>query len=115
MISLLTDNQNNDLYLDERGNLASGEDKAAVAQICKNVLRACLGELPLNQSAGIPYLEDIFVSNASLGLARAYMMRAIAGVNGVNKIMEFEIARRGDVLGYQAKILTQAGVIEING
>lgn len=115
MLSFLTDTEHNDLYLDTRGNLAVGEAQLAVGQVCKNVLRTSLGELPLNITAGIPYMEDIFVSNASLGMAQAYMIQAIKNVANVVRILDFRLTRTGDVLNFTAKILTREGVTEING
>lgn len=115
MLSFLTDDTHNDLYLDTRGNLASASGAAAVGQVCRNVLRLNLGELPLNIPAGIPYLEDIFAANASLGVAQAYMTQAIGKVSGVKKILSFNLERRGDTLTYRARILTNQGEVEING
>ena len=115
MLSLLTDNTHNDLYLDAHGNLALASGAKAVGQVCRNALRLSLSELPLNLPAGIPYLEDVFAANASLGVAQAYMTRAIGNVNGVTKILAFNLERRGDTLKYRARILTNHGEVEING
>lgn len=115
MLSLLTNNEKNDLYLDERGNLAVGQGTFAIAQACRNALRLSLGELPLDITAGIPYLEDVFISNSSLGVAQAYMMQAIMNVDGVVKIKTFNLKRLGDVFAYSAVIITNQGEIEING
>lgn len=115
MLSFLTDDIHNDLYLDVRGNLALASGAAAIGQVCRNALRLSLGELPLNISAGIPYLENVFAANASLSVAQAYMTQAIARVNGVEKILAFNLERRGDTLIYRARIRTKQGEVEING
>lgn len=115
MLSFLTDNTHNDFYLDDRGNLVMGASTVAIGQVCRNALRLSLGELPLNIPAGIPYLEDIFTANASLGVAQAYMMQAISKVAGVAKILDFKLERRGDALAYYARILTNQGEVEVNG
>lgn len=114
MLSFLTDNTHNDFYLDKRGNLALGTGAPAIGQVCRNALRLSLGELPLDIPVGIPYLEDIFTANASLGVAQAYMMQAIRNVDGVVKILEFKLERRGDKLAYYARILTNQGEVEVN-
>lgn len=115
MISLLTDKKKNDLYLDDRGNLAMGASNTACGQVIRNVLRTTLGELALNLYGGIPYLEDVFVSNSNQGVVQAYLMNGIKSVRGVVKILDFRMTQAGNNLAYTARVRTIYGDIEING
>lgn len=112
MRSFLTD-ENNDLYL-VNFSLAIGEDKKAVAQIVNNVLRTQKGEVPYDNTRGIPYLETVLGDNPDVGLWSSYMISAIKNIEYVNRVISFVPSVQGNLLTYTSRISTIYGDFNIN-
>lgn len=82
-------NADNDLYIDDQGNLAIVYDIDAVLQACKQAALTLLGEMVLQTTQGIPYETAIWsgVTNipAFEGALRSSWL-AIQGVTGITKL-----------------------------
>jgi hypothetical protein len=83
-------NTNNDLYIDEQGNLAIVYDLQAVSQACKQAALTLLGEMVLQTNQGIPYQTAIWVGVPNIpafeGALRSSWL-AIQGVTGVASLV----------------------------
>lgn len=114
MYSLATD-ENNDIYLDEFGNLATVSGVSAVAQVCRNTVLTTYGELIYDIDSGIPYFETVFSDPPNIDLFQNAVVRALEDVEGVISVSAFEYTISGDILSYTAVIQTIYGEIKING
>lgn len=114
MRTILTD-ENNDIYLSSH-NIAMGEDKQAVAQIVNNVLRTQRGELAYDTERGIPYLETVLGDNPDVDLWSSYMLRALNGIEYINKIISFvpQVDNQTNILTFVSRLSTIYGDITIN-
>ena len=59
-------NSNNDLYLDDTGNMAIVYDQQAILQICKQAALTIFGEMVLQTNQGIPYFTAVWVGVPNL-------------------------------------------------
>ncbi len=115
MISMLTDN-NNDLYLDGKRNLAFGSDIKAVVQVVQNELNTLLGEIQMDTTLGIPYFETIFnKSSPDISAWEGYMIETAEKVNGVIRVDEMQSSIKDNTLTYTMTIITQYGSAVITG
>lgn len=114
MLSIATD-ENNDIYLDEFGNLATVTGIGAVAQVCRNTVLTTYGELIYNLDSGIPYFETIFTDPPNIELFQNAVVEALQNVEGVVQIKSFEYSVNGGTLSYTAEIQTVYGDMTLNG
>lgn len=110
--TLATD-RNNDLYLDEAGNIAIASGLDAVTLDCKAAMETRLGECVLDTTLGIPMFETVFLSYqpAQFQAAARKALVSVTGVTGVNAV---NITRSGGVMRYVAEISTIFGVTAIS-
>ena len=113
MLTIATD-ENNDIYLDEFGNIATVTGIEAVAQVCRNTILTTLGELIFNVNEGIPYFETVFSDPPNIELFQHAVVEALQTVEGVNSVKSFEYSTNGDVLTYTALIQTIYGDLTLN-
>lgn len=109
-------NSNNDIYVDENGNLAMVTGVDAVKQDCEHAMKAQFGEMFLQPLQGLPNLADVWRTQNFIkweGVARA----TLAAINGVVRVVSFVIQPNGDTLNYTAQILTiySATLIQVSG
>ena len=82
-------NSNNDLFIDNEGNLAIVFDLNAVTQACKQAALTLLGEMVLQTTQGIPYFTAVWVGVPNIaafeGALRSSWL-AIQGVTGVSAL-----------------------------
>lgn len=114
MLSIATD-ENNDIYLDEFGNLAVVTGLDAVAQVCRNTVLTAYGELIYDVDVGIPYFETVFTDPPNIELFQNAVVEALQNVEGVTRVKGFEYAVNGGILSYTAEIQTIYGDMTING
>lgn len=80
-----------DLHLTPSGELATVRDAAAVAQLVTQHLKFWAGEWFLDTSAGVPWLEFVFVIPFDQATAEAVIKDAILAVPGVRGITAFDV------------------------
>lgn len=113
MLSIATD-ENNDIYLDEFGNIATVSDLDAVAQVCRNTILVNLGELQYNTAEGIPYFQTVFNDPPNIELFQNAVIEALQKVEGVSAVKSFEYSTDQGVLHYTAVIQTIYGELALN-
>lgn len=108
-------NSNNDIYIDSSGNLAMVEGIDAILQQCEQAASIRLGELPYNQSKGIPFFDNVFTDSPDLALYDMYLRKQFNSVTGVVRVINIGFKQEGDVLSYEAVIETIYGSGETRG
>lgn len=114
MLTIATD-ENNDIYLDEFGNLATVTGIAAIAQVCRNKVLTTYGELTYDVADGIPYFETIFTDPPNIELFQNAVVEALQNVEGVTRVKSFNYSVSGGTLSYTAEIVTAYGDMTLNG
>lgn len=114
MKTLSTDN-NNDLYLDNTGNIAVVTDIVATMESCAHEVKTRLGECVLDTERGIPFFETVFNGVPLLMQFEAACRAAILGVAGVTEVISFVTRVIDGQLAYEATIRTIYGTGTING
>lgn len=108
-------NAQNDLYLDENGNIAIVTDLEATLQACEQAVKTILGELVLNTSQGVPYFQVVFNGVPNVQIFNASIKQAILAVLGVVQVLSLITNVNGAKLNYTAEIQTVYGTGSING
>ena len=108
-------NENNDLLLNELGNLTFKTDIDAVLLTARQYASTLLGEMIHAADSGIPYFGVAFGSSPNIAQFEAGLRRRLLQCPGVIRIDELTAQQVGDVLGYTAKITTEFGQGTVNG
>lgn len=106
--------QDGDIYIDAAGNLALVTGIYRVLQQCEQVMKLFLAEAIYAQERGIPYMQTVF-DRRQLDQFESYARDMIVSVPGVVEVLTFEYRVSGDVLFYDATILTEFGEGRISG
>lgn len=114
MISIKV-NSDNDIFIDNTGNLAMCSDLEACMQGCEQAARIVLGELPFAQLKGVPFFDIVFTSSPDLSLYEVYLRRLYMGVPNVTGINYINFKLEGTELSYEAGIVTIYGEGVISG
>jgi hypothetical protein len=109
----LSVNAQNDLFLDDNGNIALANNLDAVKQGCEQAVKTQLGELVLQTDIGVPYFEAVFVGVPNISAYQAAIRTAILSQPGVVQVVSLEIDQVGDDLVYKAVIETDYGTTVI--
>jgi hypothetical protein len=84
MISLLTDDTLNDLYLDDKKNIAVSKTRLiAIKQLIQNKLQTFLGEIPINLDEGVDYFGVILDKFVPMEVKIRELTSKILEVQGV--------------------------------
>jgi len=113
--TLATNDDKNDLYLDADGNIAVFTGLPAVQNICLNVSKAQLGEMPLYTTQGIPNFQSIWSGTPNLNQFEAALRIALLSVENVIAIESLTVNATQNTIQYVAKIQTTFGTATANG
>lgn len=108
-------NENNDWYIDPRGNLAIVTDLEAVTQSCEHASQVLLGELPYAQTRGIAFFDNGLTDSPKLGLYEVQLRRILLSVPNVIKVNYVGFKIEGNQLSYEAQIKTTYGTETVRG
>jgi len=108
-------NDDNDLYLDQYGNMVLAYDIDSTLQQCAQRLQVMQGECVLDQQLGMPNFETIWRSSSKLPQYIAAAYTQLLGISSVKAVTSFDAAIIGDSVSYQAKILTIYGEAILDG
>lgn len=114
MITIVT-NSDNDIYIDNIGNMATQTDIKALANVSRNIVLTTLGEPEYNQTDGIPYFETIFTDTPKIDLLQAAQVKALEKLEDVNRVSNYEYEQANEVYSYSLIEHTTFGEIQING
>lgn len=88
---LAIDPETNDLYLDNRNNLAVVRKAQAVGQHVRQRLMTYQGEWFLDTTAGVPWLAQIMGKEYDPALAEAVVKAEILDTHAVTEITSFSV------------------------
>lgn len=108
-------NTNNDIFLDDLGNISVVESLDAETKIIENVIKTQRGELQLEIEKGVPYFETIFSSSGDVSIWQNFMTDEVESVEGVIRVESFDVKITENTLSYEMNILTDYGNSEIRG
>lgn len=115
MAKTLAVNANNDLYLDDQGNIAVSYDLQALLETCSQAAKTRLGEMVLNTDQGIPYFETVFIGVPQLKQFEAALRATFLAIDGVVEVVSLITAQQDNTLTYTAIIRTIYGTGGVNG
>ena len=110
----------NDIYLDEQGNISMSFDLQAVLQECSQVAKTLLGEMIFNTDLGIPYFQTVWIGVPNIAQFTAALRQSFLNVDGVLEVVSLLTSQGGgsspsDTLTYTAIIRTIYGTGAVNG
>ena len=108
-------NTQNDLYLDNNGNLAIVYDLTATLQACAQAAKTLLGEMVLNINQGIPYFQTVWVGVPNQQQFNAALRGAFFSVAGVVEVVSLMTQQVNNALQYTAVIRTIYGTGGLTG
>lgn len=114
MRSFITDD-NNDLTLDNLGNIRIEEGVEAYRQHIINEIRLQQYEYPYDPEKGINYLGYILGQTGNLVAWESQVLDAINSMSFVRKIVEWKTNIKGNNLLFQLVVDTDLGQIDIRG
>lgn len=114
-LTIATNAENNDIYMDGLNDLAMSEDKYALANIVKNRQLTVTGELQYNLDAGIPYFATVFASPADLRMFEAFIVADAETVPGINRVEHFSAEREGELVKFTMELSSVLGSVTVNG
>lgn len=87
-------NADNDLYLDQDGNMAIVFDIQAILQLCRQAALTLLGEIILQTEQGIPYQTAVWVGVPNLIIFEGALRDAWLAIPGVLRINSLTTEQR---------------------
>lgn len=105
----------NDLYLDNTGDLTVASDLQAVLQACRCAAQALRGEMIFDQNRGIPNFQLIWNGVPNLIQYENELRNAFLNIDGVKEVVSLRVTLSQQVLKYTAIIKTIYGGGSING
>jgi hypothetical protein len=102
-------NNQNDIYLDEFGNIAFAYDLTAITQQCAQAAKTLLGEMIYNTNQGIPYFQVLWVGVPNINQYTNALRRAFLAVGGVIEVVSLITSQTDNTLNYTAVIRTTYG------
>jgi len=105
---------NNDIGLDQFGNLGFVAGINAVMQNCQTAMLAQMGEMMYAMSSGMPTLQTAW-NNYNPRQFESAARAVLMAVYGVTSVQSFSAQLSNNVLTYGATIQTIYGVTQING
>lgn len=115
MTTILAENQNRDLFMDENNQIPLLTGVQAVLQACKSAIEAQRGEMRYAINRGIPTEQTLWNGPANQQQFQFYCRQALARVPNVSKVLVFDTEIVNNVLIYNATILTTFGEETLNG
>lgn len=107
-------NENNDIYIDNSGNLAISQDLEAMGNIFVNKSQTLKNEM-LYSDKGIDYFNTIFSSPSYPDLFQNELTNQLEATEATISVESFEAETKDNVFKYSAKIQTEYGELYLNG
>lgn len=102
-------NEDNDLFLDESGNIVTYRDLDAIIQVIEQAVKTLLGECVLQIDRGMPNFETVWAGSPNILQFNDSLQRVIQSVPGVIDVAYIQNTLEENVLGYRAVIQTIYG------
>lgn len=115
MVQTLATNANNDLFVNESGNLTMLSSVDAVAAACRSAAMTQLGECVLFTGQGLPNFQSIWVGTPDYSIWQSYLQNTLLSVPGVSTVQDINLTQKDGVLNYVAEINTIYGSTTVQG
>lgn len=115
MTQVFAVDNNNDLFIQNNGQLAINRNLEAVLQACEHIAKAQLLEMVLNTERGVPNFETVWNGSPNIAQFEAYLRRNLLTVPDVIEIVSLDTTVQNNVLSYLAEIRTIYGTGVLNG
>jgi len=115
MVQTFAVNSSNDLFIGNDGNLSIANGIDAVRFACLSAAKALLGEMIYAITSGVPYFQTVWIGTPKLLQFQSTLRNTLLGVSGVTGVQNLVLSQAGNVLQYEAIILTIYGRVTING
>lgn len=109
MTTQLAVNGENDIYLDDLGNLAIAFDLDAALQGCQQAAQAQRGEMQYHVDRGVPNLRTLWSGAPSVAQFRAAVRRELQLCTDVIDVPRLDATLAGEAAVYTADIRTVFG------
>ena len=106
---------NNDIFIDETGNLAIGVGLDAVVYACKNAAQTVLGEMIYQTNQGMPNFQTIWKGSPNISQFQASLTATLLAVADVIEVPRINAKVVNNVLQYSAVIVTTYGSDIVTG
>lgn len=106
-------NSNNDIYIDDDGNLATKTGVEATAIACGTIAKTQLGEMIFENTRGLPNFQNVWVGTPNLKIWESYLRNMLLNVTGVKEVQDITIYQLNNTLNFKATIVTNDGIITI--
>jgi hypothetical protein len=107
--------KNNDIFLDETGNLAIKKDLSAMGDIFVNKSQTNRGELPYNTEKGIDFFNTVFSSPVYPDLFQNQLLTELEDTEETQRVDNFDGRIEDGVFVYSVDIQTSYGKVSLNG
>lgn len=107
--------KNNDIYIDNAGNLAVKKDLAAMGDIFINKSQTNRGELSYNENKGIDFFNTVFSSPTYLDLFQNQLITELETTGNTQRVVNFDGENKNGVFEYSVDIQTDYGKVSLNG
>lgn len=107
MTQIFAVDEKNDLYLDDRRNLAISTGAQAVLEQCEHVMKVALGEIVLDVTRGVLSFDDLLSGSPNLLQFEFRSRNALQNVDGVEEVRRFNYTFENNVIEYDALIKTE--------
>lgn len=108
-------NQNNDIFLDETGNLAMSKNLDAMGNIFLNKSQTNKGELPYNTEKGIDFFNTVFSSPCYPDLFQNELLSELEDTEATQEVLNYTENTEDNIYSYSVDILTDYGQVTLNG
>ena len=108
-------NDNNDLFLDNSGNIAVKKDLAAMGDIYVNKIQTNKGEIFYNSEKGVDYFNTIFGEPCYPDLFQNDVISELKDTENTQKISGYTPEISNGVYKYTVNCQTDYGTVIING
>ena len=103
-------NDNNEIYIDNRGNFATSPTRlTAIQQLVNNKLQTFLGEIELNTLEGVDYFGIILQEQVPVFSKINELVKKILEVDGVLEIQNVNYGLENEIASFDISIKTDVG------
>ena len=108
-------NNDNDIFLDELGNLTMVSDLTACMQAAQQAAQAQRGEMQYHLNRGVPNFQVLWNGSPSVAQFRAAVRQEILLTTGVTGVPALNAQLNGENAEYTARITTVFGPGIVDG
>jgi len=115
MTQTFTTNANNDIFINDQGNLDISTGLNGVLQACQTAAKAQLGEMIYATTSGVPNFQTLWNGSPNIQQWEAALTNVLESVTGVSNVLSLDVSVNNNAVSYTATILTMYGEGALNG